>query len=41
MVSILYEQILNQGFLRNQFLAPFFLIYINDLSYNLVLNPKL
>ena len=41
MVRILYGQILKQEFLKDQFLALFFLIYIKDLSENLVSNPKL
>ena len=42
MVNIFHEQVLKQEFLKDQFLVIFFfLIVINDLSDNLVLNPKL
>ena len=42
MVNIFHGQVLKQEFLKDQFLVIFFfLIVINDLSDNLVLNPKL
>ena len=42
MVNIFHGQVLKQEFLRDQLLVIFFfLIVINDLSDNLVLNPKL
>ena len=41
MVNILHGQLLKQGFLKDRFLVLFFLIFINDLSDNLVSNPKL
>ena len=41
MVDIPHGQLLKQEFLKDQFLALFFLIFINDLSGNLISNPKL
>ena len=42
MVNIFHGQVLKQEFLKDQlFVIFFFLIVINDLSDNLVLNPKL
>ena len=41
MVNIFHGQILQQKLLKDQFLVLFFLIFINDLSDNLVSNPKL
>ena len=42
MVNIFHGQVLKQEFLKDQLLVIFFfLIVINDLSDNLVLNPKL
>ena len=41
MVNIFHGQVLKQEFLKDQLLVIFFfLIVINDLSDNLVLNPK-
>ena len=41
MVNILHGQMLQQEFWKNQLLAFFSLIFINDLSDNLLSNPKL
>ena len=41
MVNILHGQTLQQEFWKNQLLAFFSLIFINDLSDNLLSNPKL
>ena len=41
MVNIPHGQLLKQEFLKDQFLVLFFLIFINDLSGNLISNPKL
>ena len=41
MVNILHGQVLKQEFLKEQLLALFFSIFIDDLSDNLISNTKL